>query len=195
MKKILLILLLFTSLTPAQLIKLGDARGAFFSVAIGPRLPLGDFSISQNIGVGVTASVSYSDNKFLPLFFYGSLGFSNFPGKLSFYRKTSYALLSSNIYEVRGGVRFFLPPLVHQEIIIMPILEGGLSFAIVEKLHQFKSGSGKADFYETLTQSGFHLGVGLSVFLMDVVTGYNFFYGTQFLYFDLKLRIPIFIKI
>ncbi len=195
MKRIVLILLLLTSVTPAQLPKLGAVKGGFFSIGIGPRIPLGDFSISQNMGMGMTASVAYTDNSFLPVFFYGSLSFQSFSGKLSYYKKTDYSAFNVNAYSITGGVRYLFSPIVRNVVIVMPVVEGGFALSIFDKLHQFKIGSNKPDYSETITKTGFHVGVGISMFLLEVMANYEYFYANQFLSFELKLRVPIFIKI
>ncbi len=195
MKKTLLILLLIAGLTPAQILKLGAVKGGFFSIGVGPRLPLGNFSISQNLGMGISAAVSYTDNSFLPVFFYGSLNFQTFSGKLSYYRKTDYAAFDVNAYSIGGGIRYLFPPIVRNVIIVMPVVEGGLAFAVFDKIHQFKIGTGHSDYTETNTKTGFHVGVGLSMFLLEIMINYDFFYNNQFLSFELKIRVPIFVKI
>ncbi len=191
----MLILLIIAGITPAQYLKLGAVKGGFFSIGVGPRIPLGDFSITQNLGTGITFGVSYTDNSFLPIFFYGSIGYQNFSGKLSFYRKTDYSLFNVNAYNISGGVRYLFPPIVQNVIIVFPIIEGGGALAVFDKLHQFKADSRRPDYSETVTKTGFHIGVGLSMFLLEVMANYEYFYKNQFLSFELKIRIPIFVKI
>ncbi len=164
-------------------------------MGVGPRLPLGNFSISQNLGMGISTTVSYTDNSFLPFFFYGTLGFQSFAGKLSYYQKTDYSSFNVNAYNLGGGIRFMFPPIVKDVIIILPVVEGGFGFAVFDKLHQFKKGSAHSDYYETVSKTGFHIGVGLSMFLLEVMANYDYFYNNQFLSFELKIRVPIFIKI
>ncbi len=195
MKRVLLIVFITASLLPAQIIKIGEARGLFFSMAIGPRMPIGDFSISHNVGIGLNLEASYTDNNFLPLFFYGKFSYQHFPGKQHFYQTTNYASISSNFFTFGAGVRFFFPPIIHKIIIVLPFLEGGLSFAILERLHEFKIGSGRNDFTETTSMTGVQLGGGLSMFLIDVGIYYNYFYRNQYLSFNLRIRVPIAIKI
>ncbi len=195
MKKIIFFILLFPVLLNAQFIKLGEARGMFFSIGVGPRLPLGDFSVNQNLGMGVNFGLSYTDNNFLPVFFFGKLGYEHYPGSQKFYKKSDYASFSSNVFIAEGGLRFYLKPLIENVAILMPFVEGGLSIAVFEKWHDFKDGTGKADFTETNTKTGFNLGAGLSIFLMEVLGQYHYLYNNQFISLDLKIRIPIFIKI
>ncbi|RMD50474.1 MAG: hypothetical protein D6830_02610 [Ignavibacteria bacterium] len=195
MKKLIFIILFLPLIANAQLIKLGEARGLFFSIGVGPRLPLGDFSINQNLGMGVNAGLSYTDNNFLPVFFFGKIGYQHYPGSQKFYKKSDYASFSSNVFLAEGGIRFYLKPLIENVAILMPFVEGGLSIAVFEKWHDFKDGTGKADFTETTAKTGFNLGAGLSVFLLEVVGQYHYLYKNQFLSLDLKIRIPIFFKI
>jgi len=195
MKKVFFIFFLSFSFTQAQIIKLGEARGLFFSLAIGPRMPLGDFSLSHNIGIGINLESSYTDNNFLPIFFYSKFSYQHFPGRQHFYQITDYASISSNLYVVGLGGRFFFPPLIHNVIIVLPFLEGGISFAILERLHQFKIGSNRNNYTETKSMSGIQIGGGLSMFLIEVGIFYNYFYRNQYLSFNIKIRVPIAVKI
>lgn len=195
MRKIFVIILLLPLALNAQIFKLGEARGAFVALGVGPRLPLGEFSVSQNLGMGVNASLSYTDNSFLPLFFYGKIGYQHYPGSQKFYARTNYSSFSSNVFLFEAGARFYFRPLIENVAILMPFVEGGGSLAIFEKFHQFKPSVSQADFTETNTKTGFHIGVGLSVFLVEGLLQYHFLYNNQFLSLDLKIRIPIFIKV
>ena len=53
MKKIFLVILLFNSFIIAQGFQLGEARGLFISVGVGPKIPIGDFSSTNSLGVGL----------------------------------------------------------------------------------------------------------------------------------------------
>lgn len=194
-KKYIFILFLFPLIAHSQILELGQARGAFFSIGVGPRIPLGEFSLNQNLGMGINAGLSYTDNNFLPLFFFGKIGYQHYPGSQKFYKKSDYASFSSNVFLADGGVRFYMKPLIESVAILMPFIEGGFSIAVFEKWHDFKDGTGKADFTETTFKTGFNIGVGLSIFLMEVVGQYHYLHNNQFLSMDLKIRIPIFVKI
>ncbi|MGD8778109.1 MAG: hypothetical protein PVH88_04020 [Ignavibacteria bacterium] len=192
MKKTVCILILFTTVFYSQDFKFGQAKGLFMSIGVGPRVPVGKMSKFQNVGSGVNVAFSYTDNEFLPFFVYGKVGFTHFPGRQSLYAETDYSSFSSNIFTGDFGVRFYLPPLVEQVVIIMPVVEAGASLCLFKKFHQFKIGRGKNSYNEDNFNGGFHIGIGVSMFLMEAVAGYNFFNANQFLWFDLKLRIPIY---
>ena len=62
------------------------AQGVFLAFGVGPRLPLGDFSNSTDIGYGFNIELSYTDNEFLPVFLFANIGFEQYPGAQSFYQ-------------------------------------------------------------------------------------------------------------
>lgn len=195
MKKILFLLYLLNSTIMVAQFKLGEAKGLFMSVGVGPRFPVFTMSNSQNIGSGFNVNVSYTDNKFLPVFFYTSVGFNHFPGRQDFYKKTDYASLSSNVISVMPGVRYYYKPIFEQVIILMPVLDIGAEYCLFEKWHQFKIGTNKRNFVEELNKYGFHIGVGASMFLLDIIAYYNFLPNEQFISVDIKVNLPIFVKI
>ncbi len=190
--KIFVCFLVFTLTTAAQGFQLGEAKGLFFSVSVGPRFPIGDFADNQNIGVGGDVALSYTDNKFLPVFFYGKLGYQHYPGRQNFYQISDYSSFSSNVFLVELGTRYYFKPIFDDAVLLMPIVEGGISFAYFEKLHQYKLGLGKDDFIEEVFKTGFHIGAGFSMFLLDVIGYYNYFHNNQYISIDLKIRIPIY---
>lgn len=196
-RKILFIILivLINSSIHSQIFSPGQAQGLFMSVGIGPKIPVGDYSDSHNIGVGSDITFSYTNNKIAPLFIYNKIGFEHFPGRQNFYKTSAYSSISSNVIYIYPGVRLFLPPIIDQDFLLMPIIEAGASWAWFEKYHQFKIDSGLSNYTENDTKWGFHIGAGFSMFLLDVITYYNYFHDHQYLSFDLKLRIPIFVKV
>lgn len=195
MKKILLLVLLFNSLAFAQMVKFGEARGLFMAVGVGPRFPVGDFADNQNIGVGVNVTFSYTDNELLPVFFYTGIGYQHYPGRQDFYKKTDYASFSSNVLVLTPGVRYYFKPIINEGILLMPIIDAGIEFAYFEKFHQFKIDRGRQNFVEEVSKLGFHVGGGFSMFILDVVTYYNYLHNNHYISFDLRVNIPIFVKI
>lgn len=193
MKKIFLILFLIGSSLFAQL-KFGEAKGLFFSVGVGPRFPIFEFADEQNIGIGVDATISYTDNVILPVFLYTNVGYQFYPGTQDLYKQTDYSSFSSNVLVIAPGIRYFFKPIMDNVIILMPIIDVGLEFAYFEKLHQFKSGSGKQNYLEDVGKFGFHVGGGFSMFLLDVITYYNYLPKNQYISFNLRATIPIAIK-
>lgn len=175
--------------------RFGDAKGLFMSVGVGPRFPIFNMSNSQNVGSGFNVTFSYTDNEFLPLFFYTSVGYHHFPGRQDLYKKTDYSSFSSNVISVLPGVRYYFKPIFEQVIILMPIIDIGAEYSLFEKWHQFKIGSNKKNFVEEQNKFGLHVGVGASMFLLDFITYYNYLPNNQFISVDLKVNIPIFVKI
>ncbi|MCF8242516.1 MAG: hypothetical protein K9J16_14155 [Melioribacteraceae bacterium] len=194
-KKILLILILVNPILFAQLINFGEARGLFMGVGVGPRIPVGDFSENQNIGIGTDITFSYTDNKLLPVFFYSKIEYQHYPGRQILYKNSDYASLSSNVIGIHAGVRYFFKPFLENIVLLMPVLEGGLSFTFWEKSHLFKSASGRKNYVEDVLKSGFHIGAGFSMFLLDAIAYYNYFPANQFISLTLRVRIPIFVTI
>ncbi len=197
LRKYLLILTLLASV-PAygQLfnIKPGDARGLFFTMGVGPRVAVGDLSYNHSMASGVETMVSYTDNRRLPVFVYAKLQFTNFPSEFVGILSMPSFEVSSKVLSIQPGVRYFLPPISKQVILLMPFVEGGLSLGLIFKKYQFNSVF-KSQYYDESVHFGFHAGFGVSIFLMDALISYNYYYRYQFLGFTLRVRIPIFIKI
>ena len=78
MKKIFLVLMLISSLSFSQDFEFGEARGLFFSVGVGPKAPIGDFSATNDIGIGFDFTASYADNQIVPVFFYTKIGYQTY---------------------------------------------------------------------------------------------------------------------
>ena len=190
----LLILLVNSSIYP-QIFSPGQAQGFFMAVGVGPKIPIGDYSDSHNIGVGFDFSFSYTDNNIAPLFAYTKIGYLHIPGRQNYYKTTNHSSISSNVIIIYPGARIFLPPIIEQEFLLMPIVEVGASWAWFQTYHQFKLDSGLSNFTEDDTKWGIHMGAGFSMFLLDVITYYNYFHNHQYLSIDLRLRIPIFVTI
>lgn len=195
MKKAVIILLIFYINGYSQFIDPGKARGLFMSVAIGPRIPISTFANSQNMGIGINLEISYTDNEFIPLFLYAKAGYEHYPGSIDFYRKTDYSSLTTHAIPLNAGLRLFLPPILENIVLLIPIIEAGGSILIIEKSHQFKMDSGKSNFLEDDTKAGFHIGAGFSMFLIEVAATYNYYPQYEYLAADVRLRIPIFIKL
>jgi hypothetical protein len=194
-KKLLFIFLMFYSAALAQDYDFSNARGLFMSFAGGPKIPVGDFSNNQGLGVGFEVGFSYTDDDFIPFFFYTKIGYQHYPGKQTFYENSDYSSFSSNVIFIQSGARYFFPPMIKDVVIVMPVIEGGVSFALFEKLHQFKIDRNKQNFTEEVAKIGFHIGGGVSMFVLDVIGYFNYFEHNQFLSLDLRLRIPIYVNL
>ncbi len=195
MKKIVPIILFFNSLLFSQGFQLGEARGIFVSVGVGPKIPIGNFSATNDIGVGFDFTASYTDNQFLPIFFNLKLGYQTFPGATKMYKTSDYASFTTNEFFVMPGIKFYFPPFVTDELLIMPIAEIGPSLGLFYNTHVFKSTSNRVNFDETITKFGFHLGAGISMFFLEGIFSYHFFQDSQIISFDLRIQIPVFAKI
>lgn len=198
MKKIIysiLLLFIISSNINAQFAKPSDVQGMFLSLGVGPRFPIGDLGSEQAIGAGINVMTMYTDNNFAPVFFYLDVGYQNHPGDYDFYKRTNLSSLTSNIITFNIGGRYYFKPFFEDIIILMPIMEGGLSYGYIEKYHQYKIDSGKNDKLVGESKFGFHLGAGISFFLMDVITNYHYLNGNQFFSLSLRLTIPLAITI
>lgn len=194
MKKILnilIVLLLSTNYNFSQIFEPGDAQGIFLTVGVGPRFPIGELGSQQTIGAGFDVMVSYTDNNFAPYFFYMNIGYQNHPGDYDYYKISDNSSLSTNIISFHGGARYYFEPLIKDMILLMPIVEGGLTYGYVEKYNQYKIGTGRNDKLISLSKFGAHIGGGISFFLMDVVAIYNYLPNNQYFSFNLRLTIPL----
>jgi hypothetical protein len=194
MKRVIIIILLINGLIAAQGFKLGDARGLFLSVGIGPKLPVGEFSATNDLGIGFDITAAYTDNKFMPGFVNLKFAFQTFPGATKMYKSTEYASFTTNEFLIMPGIKFYLPPVIIDEILIMPIAELGPSLGMFSNTHVFKSSSGKTNFDESITKFGFHAGGGFSMFFLEGILNYYFFPDNHAISFDLIVQIPVFAK-
>lgn len=192
-KKIFILSFALMLITPAQDLRFGEVKGLFFSVGVGPRIPVGDFSETHNLGVGFSGALSYTDNLILPLFLYSDLGFQHFPGKQDYYKSSDHSSISTNMISLNIGARHYYSPLVENVILLMPIVEAGLSVSYSHISHQMKLDSGKRNFVEDEVKVGFHVGAGFSMFLLDAMVHYQYFYSRQYISFDLRVRLPVFV--
>lgn len=195
MKKFLLIFILLVSVSSAQSLKFGEAKGLFMAVGVGPKFPIGNFGDRCNIGVGFDVTLSYTDNLFLPVFLYTSLGYQHYPGRQDLYKTSDYSSFSSNVLTLAAGVRYYFPPLLENVVLLMPIADAGLEFGYFENFHQFKLDTNKPSYVEQKGKFGFQIGGGFSMFILDVITYYNYLPNNAYISFVIKANIPIFVKI
>ncbi len=192
--KLIFALMFFTSFTFGQL-KFGEAKGLFMAVGVGPKFPIGDFESKNNVGVGFDVTFSYTDDLFLPVFLYTTIGYQHYPGKQELYKKSDYSSFSSNVIIVSPGVRYYFPPLFEEVVLLMPVLDAGLEFGYFENFHQFKIDKNRPSYVEQKGKFGFHVGAGFSMFILDVITSYNYLPNNQYISFAIRANIPIFVKI
>jgi hypothetical protein len=192
MKKIItLILLVCLYSTPFGAEK---ARGVFFAVGVGGRLPISSFNNTSELGYGLNLEISYTDNEYLPIFLFAKAGFEQFPGSLSFYQTSPYSNLSTRIIPVQLGARYYFPPILENIILLIPMIEiaGGYSYYSV--LHEFKPESQRGNYVEDVSKFGVIAGAGISMFLVEILASYNYFEYNQYVSIDLKVRLPLFVN-
>jgi len=180
MKKLILIILivssfpLFAGTLPSE-----KARGLFLVFGVGPRFPISSFSNQSSFGYGFDAELDYTDNEYLPVFLFAKLGFQQFPGSQTFYQSSDYSNYSINSFPLTVGVRYFFSPLLENVVLFMPIVEVSAAYNFTQVLHQFKSGTGRSNFVENNSRLGLSGGVGISMFLLEVMATYNYFQSTH----------------
>lgn len=196
MKKILLffvlcnVIALFGQEAPAD-----KARGIFLAFGVGPRLPVGQFSSSSELGYGVNFEVSYTDNEYMPVFLFAKAGFETYPGSQSFYQASEYSNFSTNAIPLNLGIRYYYKPILQSIILLIPMIEASVQYTYFEKLHQFKPSSGRPNFYEENGKLGISAGGGFSMFMMEILATYNYFQTNQYIAVDLKIRLPLYINL
>ena len=196
MKKIFLLFIVFSTLfisyaenPPAE-----KARGLFISFGVGPRLPINYFSNSSDLGYGFNIEFSYTDNEYLPFFLFTKIGYEQFPGSQDFYKITDYTNFSTTAIPINLGIRYYFAPLLENVVLFMPVVEVSAAYMYLEKLNEFKPTANKANYTETTSKLGISAGVGISMFMMEIIANYNFFQTNQFIGIDLRVRLPLFIS-
>ena len=194
MKKLLTVFILFSSLPlvagnlPAE-----QARGLFLVFGVGPRLPISSFSNQSSFGYGFDIELDYTDTDYLPFFLFTKFGFQQFPGSQTFYQSSDYSNYSINSFPLTIGARYYFTPLLENVVLFMPVVEFSAAYNFTQVLHQFKAGSGRSNFVENNSKLGLSGGVGISMFLLEVMATYNYYQSTQYVGIDLKVRIPLYI--
>ncbi len=170
------------------------AQGFFLAFAVGPRVPILDFSDRSDLGYGFSIELSYADTDVLPFFVFGTIGFEQYPGSQDFYKETDYSNFHTNSVPVTMGGRYYFSPILENIFLLMPLVQASVNINYYEKLHQFKRDSGRSNFLENKSKFGISAGAGVSMFMMELMVSYNYYELNQFLSFDLKVRIPLFVK-
>jgi hypothetical protein len=189
---ILIVLITFNAFATEP--PVSKARGIFLAFGVGPRLPVSNFANSTDLGYGLNVEISYTDNEYLPIFLFVNFGFEQYPGAQSFYQETDYSNFSTNIIPVNIGARYYFSPLLEQVVLLIPIVELSASYTFFRQLHEFKSDSNRNNFEEEYGRPGVTGGVGISMFLMEIMAAYHYLENNQYLSLDLKVRIPLFIN-
>ena len=76
------------------------ATGFFIAFGVGPRMPIGEFANTTDIGYGLNVEFSYTDNEFLPVFLYANIGYEQYPGSQNFFQETQYSNYHTNALPV-----------------------------------------------------------------------------------------------
>lgn len=195
MKRICIVIILFCSVIgysgnlPAE-----KARGIFLAVGVGPRLPVGTFSTQSDLGYGFNLEVSYTDNEYLPFFIYAKAGFEQYPGSPEFYQTSNHNNLSTTIFPVVMGARYYFPPIMENVVLFIPIVEASVAYSFLSRVHQFKPSSEKNNYTEEFSELGLNVGVGISMFLLEIVLDYSYFKTVQYIGLDVKVRLPLFVN-
>jgi len=195
MKKILLfiILLSLTGLLKAQTPEESKARGIFVAFGVGPRLPLGIFSYTSDLGYGFNIEFSYTDNDYIPFFLFARAEFETYPGSQSFYKQSDYSNYSTNIIPLNAGIRYYFKPLLENVVLLMPVAEVSFGYTYYNKLNQFKTTSLRSNYTEKSSKIGISAGGGFSMFLMEILATYNYYQSNQYIAVDLRVRLPLYI--
>jgi hypothetical protein len=193
-KFILLFLILPIAFSFAGKLPASQATGIFVSAGVGPRLPVGSFASTTDLGYGLNLELSYTDSDRLPFFLFARFGYEQYPGSQGFYQTSYYSNYSTQSIPVQLGVRYYFSPLVEQVVLLMPVIELAGSYAFIKHLHEFKVGTGRTNFTEELSRFGFSGGVGVSMFLLEIMVSYHYFDSLQYLSMNLNVRLPLYIN-
>ena len=171
------------------------AVGIFISAGVGPRLPIGQFANSTDLGYGLNVEGSYTDSDFLPFFIFARLGYEQFPGSQDFYQQTDYSNFSTLIVPVSLGIRYYFSPLAENVVLFIPVVEASVSYTYFQVLNEFKLNAGRTNFKDELWKVGGTVGAGLSMFLLEIMAYYTYYDSNQYISFNLSVRLPLFINL
>lgn len=192
--KIFLLVFIFCGYTFAEIPPSNRATGFFLGFGVGPRIPIGEFANSNNLGYGLNLELSYTDNEFLPVFLYLNTGFEQFSGSQSYYKETEFSNYNINSIPVSFGARYYFPPLMESIFLLMPIVQVSANYNYSHTLVEYDDGIRTPSRYKNENEFGFSAGVGVSAFMMEFITSYNYLPKKQFISVDLKVRFPLYIN-
>ena len=189
---------MFLSLIPvstrAQSPQEDKAEGVFLAIGVGPRLPIGSFANSSDLGYGFNFELSYTNTDYIPFFIFARAGYETYPGSQGFYQQTDYSNFSTNTLPVSAGIRYYFAPLLENIVLLLPIVEVSLNYTYYQTLNQFKPSSLKSNFTANNSKLGFNIGGGFSMFMMEILATYNYNTLNQYVALDLKVRLPLYIN-
>ena len=190
-------LLLFLFIT--QIINAGEppaskAVGVFLATGVGARFPLSEFANSTNLGYGLMLDLEYTDTDYLPFFIFARFGYEQFPGSQDFYQESDYSNYSTTVIPLSLGIRYYFAPLVESAVLLIPVIEGSVSYSYFQVLNQFKIDSGQSSYTDHQWKFGGTVGAGISMFLLEIMAYYTYYESAQYLSFNLNVRLPIFVN-
>jgi hypothetical protein len=194
-KYFFLIVLIFQGNLFAGELLASKAVGIFVSAGVGPRLPVGQFSNSTDLGYGLNIEASYTDSDYLPFFIFARLGYEQFPGSQDFYQGSDYSNYSTTIVPASLGVRYYFGPLVENVVLLMPIVEASVSYTYFQVLNEFKVDAGRSNYREDLWKFGGTVGAGFSMFILEIMANYTYYESNQYLSFNLNVRLPLYVSL
>jgi len=193
-KYLLTAILFFSTMTTAEKPPSSKATGFFVAFGVGPRMPIGDFSSTTDIGYGVNVEFSYTDTDFLPVFLFANVGYEQYPGSQNYLQETEYSNFHTNALPVNVGARYYFAPLLENIVLLMPIVQASATYTYYQILNEFDENSGRNNFLDDESKFGFSAGAGVSMFMMELLATYNYMPSNQFISVDLKVRIPLYIS-
>lgn len=193
-KYLLITISFFSTIAIAEKPPSNKATGFFVAFGVGPRMPLGDFSNTTDIGYGLNVEFSYTDNEFLPVFLFANIGYEQYPGSQKYFQETEYSNYHTNALPVNIGARYYFAPLLENIVLLMPIVQATASYTYSHTLIEYDDGISTPDRTEEANKFGFTVGAGVSMFMMELITSYNYLPSNQFVSVDLKVRIPLYIN-
>ena len=193
-KYILITIFLFSSVGFAGIPPSSRASGFFVAFGVGPRMPVGDFANTTDLGYGVNIEFSYTDTDYLPFFLFANVGYEQYPGSQNYFQETEYSNFHTNTLPVNIGMRYYFAPLLENIVLLMPIVQASASYTYYQTLHEFDQNANRNNFLDDESKFGFSAGAGISMFMMELLASYNYMPSNQFISVDLKVRIPLYIN-
>lgn len=194
-KYFILFFVLMSSVLVAEKPPASKAVGVFLAVGVGARLPVSDFANTTDLGYGLNVEASYTDSDYLPIFIFARIGYEQFPGSQDFYQQTDYSNYSTTTVPISLGVRYYFSPMVESIVLLMPIVEGSVSYSYFHVLNEFKADAGRTNFKEDLWKFGGNIGAGFSMFMLEIMANYNYYESNQYFSFNLNVRLPLLVNL
>jgi hypothetical protein len=194
-KYIFIFLLVFQANTIAGEPPASKAVGVFLAAGVGARLPIGQFSNTTDLGYGLNLEASYTDSDHLPFFVFLRLGYEQFPGSQDFYQETDYSNYSTTIIPASLGVRYYFSPLAESVVLLIPVVEGSVSYTYFQVLNEFKADAERNNYREDLWKIGGTVGAGFSMFILEIMANYTYYESNQYLSFNLNVRLPLYVSL